>query len=120
MKLLIVDDSTILRKTIIKLLENNKIQDLEIVGEAANGVEALELFKEKKPDLVTMDITMPEMDGIQCIKEILKLDSSIKILVVTSLFKSDVEEKVMSLGASGFVRKPIEDDTFMAEFQKLF
>ena len=77
-KILIVDDSSIIRKIIQKSIVQD---DLEIVGIAGDGLEALRLFKEKSPDLVTLDITMPEMDGLSVLDEMIKLKPETKVIV---------------------------------------
>ena len=81
LKVLIVDDSLIIRKKISKILEN---LGHEVLADATNGQEAIESYSKYKPDLVTMDITMPDMDGITAVKEIIKVDSEAKIIIVTS------------------------------------
>ena len=116
MKLLIVDDSSIIRKVI--QLYVAKYQ-LEIVGEAGDGKMALEIFKEKEPDIVTMDITMPEIDGLTCVEEMLKMRSGTKILVITALSDEATALKALKLGAKGFLGKPFNTDTFNEAFETL-
>jgi len=109
MKMLIVDDSLIIRKTIERFLEST-YSDVEIVGEASNGVLALEIFQETKPDLVTMDITMPEMDGLTCIDAMLKIDPDVKILVVSALSAKETVIEAIKKGAKGYVLKPFSEE----------
>ena len=103
MKLLIVDDSNIMRKAINKYLKD---YDLEVVGSAGNGVEALELCKKLRPDFVTLDITMPKMDGLTCLSEILKFDPNIQVLIISALKDSATGLKALKIGARGFLPKP--------------
>jgi len=116
MKLLIVDDSNILRKAIRRYLENGII---EVVGEAGNGVDALNLFKELSPDMVTMDITMPEMDGLQTLQEIMKVNPAAKVLVITALRDEATGLKALKLGAKGFLPKPFTEETLNTAVQKM-
>ena len=105
-KLMIVDDSRIIRRKIARCLEDH---ELEIIGRASNGVEAVEIFKETRPDLVTMDLTMPEMDGIECVETLVNLDPSVKILVVSALADKATAIEALKKGANGFLCKPFTD-----------
>jgi len=116
MKLLIVDDSMIMRKSISLFV---KKKDIEIVGEAANGKIALDLFKERDPDIVTMDLTMPEIDGYACIEEMIKIKPGVKILVITALQGKEAAIRAMELGAKGFLKKPINDENLEKSFNDL-
>lgn len=104
-KLLIVDDSAILRMHLKGALQQ---YGLEVVGEATNGVEALEKFKETGPNLVTMDITMPEMNGLSCTREMLKISPDVKIVVISALSSSDIAIEAVAAGARDYLRKPFE------------
>ena len=81
-KLMIVDDSNIMRRRIER---SQQFEQLQLVGTAGNGEEALELFKKTDPDVVTMDLTMPRMDGIECIGRLVELKPAIRILVISAL-----------------------------------
>lgn len=116
MKLLVVDDSNIIRK---KIERSCNIPDLEIVGSASNGVDAIELFKQHQPDLVTMDITMPAMDGIECIEEINKINDKALILVISALNDKATAIKALKMGAHGFLCKPFNDDTLNESLSEL-
>ncbi len=83
----------------------------EIVAEAENGVKAVELVKEKRPDMVTLDITMPEMDGLKCMAELLKFDPNLKILVITAVTNKDSLIEAMHLGAKKYLNKPFSAPT---------
>lgn len=80
----------------------------EIVGEAENGFEAIVLYQTMKPDLVTMDITMPEKGGLQAVAEILKADKNARILMVTALGQEPIVSAAIKLGVKGFVIKPFQ------------
>ena len=102
-KLMIVDDSSIIRQLIQNYL---KTYNIEVVGKAADGKTALEMFRKIDPDIVTMDITMPEMDGIAVMEEMLKIDNSVKILIVTALSDKATGLEAIKKGAKGIVVKP--------------
>ena len=106
LKLMIVDDSNIMRRRIER---SNKFEELELVGTAGNGEEALELFGKTDPDVVTMDLTMPRMDGIECIGRLVALKPSIRILVVSALADKATAVEAMEKGANGFLNKPFTD-----------
>jgi len=105
MKFMVVDDSDIIRTKIRNVLS----EDFELVGSAGNGVEAVEQFKEFKPEIMTLDITMPLMDGIETIQAILDIDDNVRILVVSALADKATLIKAMTLGAYGFLCKPFTD-----------
>ncbi|HEU5468454.1 MAG TPA: response regulator [Steroidobacteraceae bacterium] len=105
-RLLIVDDSNIMRRHIER---SQQFDDLEVVGTAANGVEAVELFRQTDPDLVTMDLTMPQMDGIECIEQLVAMKPSIRILVISALADKATAVEAMEKGANGFLNKPFTD-----------
>ena len=109
MKLLIVDDSSVIRSRIARASNNANMPTLNIVGLAKNGQEALRICKVVVPDLVTMDLTMPEMDGISCIKDLLALHPKLNILVVSALSDRTTAIHALKLGARGFLNKPFTD-----------
>lgn len=116
MKILVVDDSEIIRTAIRNILRGD---GREIVGEAGDGVQALQIFREQKPDFVTMDITMPDMDGLQCIREMMSVDPSVKIMVVSAVSLESVALEALELGARSFLRKPFSGDQLREAFNKL-
>ena len=81
-KILVVDDAAFMRLSMKTMLEKN---EFEVLGQAENGVKAIEMYKLLKPDIVTMDITMPEMEGIEALEEIIKFDSNAKVVMVSAL-----------------------------------
>lgn len=105
-RLLIVDDSNIMRRRIER---SQQFEELEVVGTAGNGFEALELFQRTDPDLVTMDLTMPRMDGIECIARLVALKPAIRILVISALADKATAIEAMEKGANGFLNKPFTD-----------
>jgi two-component system, chemotaxis family, chemotaxis protein CheY len=106
MKLLVVDDSNVIRNKISRTIQ---LANVEVVGTARNGREAVQMFAKFRPELVTMDITMPEMDGIQCTREILKLRPDCLILVVSALADKATAIEALKAGAHGFRCKPFSD-----------
>jgi two-component system chemotaxis response regulator CheY len=105
-KLMIVDDSNIMRRRIER---SNQFDELELVGSASNGLEALEMFKKTDPDVVTMDLTMPQMDGIECISKLVVLKPAVRILVISALADKATAVEAMEKGANGFLNKPFTD-----------
>jgi two-component system chemotaxis response regulator CheY len=105
-KMLIVDDSNIMRRRIER---SQQFDELEVVGTAANGLEAIELFRKTDPDVVTMDITMPQMDGIECIEKLVALKPAVRILVISALADKATAVEAMEKGANGFLNKPFTD-----------
>ncbi|MFZ2727507.1 MAG: response regulator [Methylococcaceae bacterium] len=108
MRILIVDDSAMMRKMIAKVLSTRG--NHTIVGEAKDGLEALEQYKALKPDLVTMDITMDPMDGLTAAREILLYDSKAHIVFLSNLDKDKYNEDIKNIGAVGFVNKHKSQD----------
>lgn len=116
MGVLVVDDAEFMRTIIKGLLNQNGI---EVVGEAENGVEAIEKYKELEPKLVTMDITMPEMNGLEAIKEIIKIDPKAKIVVCSAMGQQTLVVEAIKAGAKTFVVKPLDQKKFISEVKAL-
>ena len=114
-KILIVDDALFMRKLIKDAL---KPLGFDIVGEAANGQEAIEKFKELQPDLVTLDIVMPEVTGLQALVEIRKLSKTVKVIMITAVDQRDSMIQAMDLGVSDFVVKPFTSERIIAAVEK--
>lgn len=114
-RILVVDNASFMRSSLKYILETS---GHEVVGMAENGIEAIRLFKEIKPDLVTMDILMEEMDGIQALENIRKYDPAAKIVMVTALGQENTVERAMQLGALGFIRKPFKVTDITKEIDK--
>ena len=115
-KLLIVDDSSIMRRNIEKHLADYEV---EIVGTAGNGQEALEMVKSLKPDAVTLDITMPEMDGLTCLEEIMKIAPQTKVMIITALSDKLTGLQALDKGARGYLYKPVNSEDLKKAFDKL-
>ena len=107
LKMMVVDDSFVIRTVITSAHNKNKY---ELVAAAQNGEDAVEKFIALSPQIVTMDLTMPKMDGLGCIKELLKLDPNVQIVVVSALKDEATGIKALKLGAAGFVTKPFTEE----------
>ena len=115
-RVLIVDDAAFMRMAIKTMLEKN---GYEIIAEAENGAIGVEKYKELKPDIVTMDITMPEMGGIEALKVIREYDPKAKVVMLSAMGQeSMVKEAVMS-GAKSFIVKPFKEDQVLLTIQKI-
>lgn len=106
LRLMIVDDSNIIRSKITRTLSQHQ---MEVVATAANGEEALGLFASSRPDVVTMDLTMPCMDGLECIRALRKVNSKARILVVSALADKVTAILALKEGAQGFLCKPFSE-----------
>jgi len=114
--LLIVDDSLIIRQVIARFMENF---DIEIIATAHNGNTALELYKKFLPDFVTLDITMPGLDGFHVLKEMIIINKKSKIIVVTALADKGTGLKALKMGASSYLNKPFGPQKFKSAFERL-
>ena len=115
-KVLIVDDAAFMRISIKNMLTKN---DYEVVGEAENGLIGVEMFKELQPDIVTMDITMPEMSGLDALKEIMKTDPQAKVVMVSAMGQEAMVREAIVSGAKGFIVKPFKEEGIIAAIKKL-
>lgn len=106
-RVLVVDDAIFMRATIGKMLEEN---GHSMVGEASTGIEAVEKFVEVKPDIVILDITMPEMDGIAALKRIKIIEPKAKIIICSAIGQKDKVVEAIEEGALSFIVKPFEAD----------
>lgn len=104
--MMIVDDSNIIRR---KIQRGRDARRFEVVGVAANGVDAVDQLMRLQPDVVTMDITMPEMDGITCISQLIRNKPDVKILVISALADKATGIAALEQGARGFLCKPFTD-----------
>lgn len=114
-KILVVDDAEFLRVRISKMLSS---EGHEII-EAENGLKAVETYKSARPDLVLMDITMPEMDGLAALREIRSYDSAAKVVMLTALGQESVVLEAIKAGARDFVVKPFEKERVLGAVAKL-
>ncbi|PFP30811.1 two-component system response regulator [Bacillus sp. AFS073361] len=115
-KVLIVDDAAFMRMMLKDILNKN---GLEVVGEAVNGADAVEKYRELKPDVVTMDITMPEKDGITAVKEIKALDPQAKVIMCSAMGQQPMVLEAIQAGAKDFVVKPFQADRVMDSINKV-
>jgi len=106
-KLLIVDDAAFMRLAIRNMLQKHEI---EIVGEAANGAIGVEMYKQLLPDVVTMDITMPEMTGIKALKAIKAFDPQAKVIMVSAMGQEGMVKEAIINGAKTFIVKPFKEE----------
>ncbi len=116
MGVLIVDDAAFMRMTIRKILTENNIS---VVGEAGDGMDAIRKYNELKPSVVTMDITMPNLDGIGAVKEIIKLDPHAKVIICSAMGQEPMVIDAIRAGAKGFIVKPISSKKLVDEINKL-
>lgn len=114
-KILIVDDAAFMRMMIKDILSKN---GYNIVGEAENGGKAVEKFKELDPDLVIMDITMPEVDGIEAVKQIKKVDESARIVMCSAMGQQAMVIESIQAGAKDFIVKPFQADRVLEAVKK--
>ena len=112
---LIVDDSRTMRKMLAGALSEVGI---DVAGNAGNGVEALEILKTVTPDLITLDITMPEMDGLEALKRIKEQNPDQKVLMVSAAGQNEKVLEALKLGALDFIQKPFEPDIVIKTIQK--
>ena len=115
-RILIVDDAAFMRVSIRNILLKN---GFEVAGGAENGAIAVQKYAELQPDAVTMDITMPEMTGLDALKEIRKLDPNAKVIMVSALGQEAMVRDAVMAGAKGFIVKPYKEDTIVATLNKL-
>jgi two-component system, chemotaxis family, chemotaxis protein CheY len=114
-KILIVDDAAFMRMMIKEILTKN---GYTVVGEAQDGAQAVEKYKELRPDLVTMDITMPEMDGIHALKEIRSFDANAKIIMCSAMGQQAMVIDAIQAGAKDFIVKPFQADRVIEAIKK--
>lgn len=114
-KILVVDDAAFMRMRCTKLLTDNGFE----TNEAADGAEAIEKYKEFKPDGVLLDITMPNMDGLSTLKEIIKMDPGARVAMVTAMGQQSMVMEALKTGARDFVVKPFDADRVLAAVKKM-
>ena len=114
-KVLVVDDATFMRMKATKLLSSKGFE----VVEAATGAEAVESYKTESPDAVLLDITMPDMDGLQALKEIKKIDPNANVAMVTAMGQQSIVMEALKAGAKDFVVKPFDAERVLAAIDKI-
>ena len=116
-RILIVDDAKVTRAVIRQVLTRHGFQ---VAGEAINGKDALTKYSKQQPDAVIMDIIMPEMDGLQGLKEIMAFDNHAKVIMVSAIDQRDAIMEAIRYGAKDYVVKPFEDDRIIAALNNVF
>ena len=112
---LIVDDAVFMRMKLKNILEEN---GYKVVGEAENGVEAIEKFKSDKPDIITMDITMPEMDGVKALREIKQINSEVVAVMCSAMGQQSMVMDAIQAGAIDFIVKPFDTERVLQSMEK--
>ena len=115
-KVLIVDDAAFMRKTLSLMLSE---KDYEIVGEATNGKMALQKIRALKPEIVFLDITMPEMGGLECLAQIMKTDNKPIVVIVSAMAQKENVIKAVSMGAKDFIVKPFSKEAIENALKKI-
>ncbi|MBN8689183.1 MAG: response regulator [Armatimonadetes bacterium] len=115
-RILITDDALFMRVTLKKILTEN---GYEVVGEAQNGAEAIDLYKRLNPDIVTMDITMPEMDGLAALKGIKEHDPNAKVVMCSAMGQKNMVVEAIQAGAKDFIVKPFQAERVLEAMGKL-
>lgn len=115
-RILIVDDAAFMRMMIKNIVSKN---GYEVVGEAENGQIAVDLYKQHKPDLVTMDITMPEMNGIEGVKAIRSIDPSANIIMCSAMGQQAMVMEAIQAGAKDFIVKPFQQDRILQAMERV-
>ena len=116
-RVLIVDDAQFTRNMLKNII--SKIEQIEVIGEASNGVEAISLYKKLNPDLVTMDLVMPEKGGIEATEEILKINSKALIIVVSALGQEALVLEAAKKGAKDFIQKPFKTEQIVEVMDRI-
>ena len=114
-KVLVVDDAQFMRMRAVKLLTQNGYECIE----AENGIEAVNKYKKEKPDAVMLDITMPDMDGLEALRQLMKIDSNAKVTMVTAMGQQSIVMEAIKSGARDFVVKPFDPNRVLAAVQKM-
>jgi len=115
-KVLVVDDASFMRLNLKNILES---EGFEIMGEGTNGQEAVQLYQAEKPDVVTMDITMPEMDGLAAMEKIMEIDPQAKVIMVSAMGQETYIKKAIMSGAKNFIVKPFKKEKIIETLNKV-
>jgi two-component system chemotaxis response regulator CheY len=115
-KVLVVDDASFMRNSLKYIIEN---AGHTVISTAKDGKEALKEYREHKPDVVTLDILMTEMDGFAALKSIIKQDPEAKVIMVSAIGNEDKQEKARQLGAVGYIRKPFKQSEIVDEINRV-
>lgn len=115
-RVLVADDAIFMRATIKQMLEAN---GHSMVGEASDGRETIEMFKELKPDLIILDITMPGMDGIEALRRIREMDAQVKVIICSARGQQEIIAQAIQYGAEEFIIKPFKEEKLIAAIEKV-
>lgn len=115
-KVLIVDDTIFMRVALRRLLEKS---GFEVTGEAENGLIGVEKYKELQPDIVTMDITMPQMTGLEALREIMNFDPKAKVIIVSAMGQEPMVKEAIVNGAKSFIVKPFKEEHVVETLNKI-
>lgn len=115
-RVLLVDDAMFIRNSLKIILEKN---GFEVVGQAEDGEQAVKMYETLMPDVVTMDVTMPNMDGLQALNAIKAKDKMAKVIMVTAMGKEEIVRQAIMSGATNFIVKPFNEEKVMAVMQKI-
>jgi len=115
-RVLIADDAAFMRNMLKKILTQ---AGYEVVGEASNGVEAVEKYKEIRPDVMTMDIVMPEKDGIEAVREIVEYDPNARIIICSALGQQSMIIEAIQAGAKDYIIKPFQPEKVIETIKKV-
>lgn len=115
-RILIVDDAKFMRMTLTNILQKG---NHDVVGEADNGRNAIELYKELKPEIVTMDITMPEMTGLEAVKQIKSIDPNAKIIMCSAMGQQKLVVEAIESGAKDFIVKPFDESRVLEAISRV-
>lgn len=112
-RVLVVDDETIIRNLVSRVL---KSVGFDVVGEATDGLRGVQMYKEMNPDIVVMDVSMPNMNGLSALKQIMKLDKTAKVVMLTSETEKGLVTEILKAGAAEYMVKPIDRKIIMEKF----
>ena len=115
-RILVADDASFMRQMIREIIE---MEDYEVVAEAIDGVQAMELYQEHRPDLVTMDIVMPKRSGLDALKGILELDADARVVMCSALGQETLVMEALQAGAKDFIVKPFKPDSVLSTLKKV-
>lgn len=115
-KILIVDDAKFMRMTLTNILQNGHH---EVVGEAENGKQAIEMYSQLQPDLVTMDITMPEMNGLEALRVIKQMNPTAKVIMCSAMGQQKMVVEAIEAGAKDFIVKPFEESSVLEAINRV-
>ena len=115
-RILVADDASFMRQMIREIVE---AEGYEVCGEASDGIEAVELFKELHPDICTMDIVMPRRSGIDAVRAVVELDPSARIVMCSALGQETLVTEAMQAGAKDFIVKPFKPDSVLSTLKRV-